>query len=132
MAITPGKGTTITVGGSSIAQILDITPPQVSNEPQEVTTLSDTWATFLATLPDGGEVTLTLLWDHDSATHATLWTMATDGSSATFVITLPAPSSTTYSFTGRVSGISGQQITAKNTVQANVTIKVSGAITATP
>ena len=64
-----GDGATPTENFTPIAHLGDIQAPAIKLDTVEVTSHSDTWKQRVATLLDGGDVTLSLNFDPAEATH---------------------------------------------------------------
>ena len=121
------KGTTFSWNSVLVTQVRSINHTR-SNESADVSDLDSTHKEFVALIPDNGEVSLTLWYDPDEATHATFETDFEAATSRTFIITwadaTPATKTgtafiTAYEELGAVDGV----------MEANITIKVTGAIT---
>ena len=132
MANTPGKGTTLSVGGTNITQLVNVTAPQMENPEIDTTVLSDTWRNFIASIPDGGELTFTVNYDASTAVHGTLTTNFAAGTSSAWVVTFADTGAATVGFSGPITGFSWGEAAVDNLVTAQVTVKVTGAITITP
>jgi hypothetical protein len=132
MAFTPGKGTTISLGGSAIAQVTAITPPGLTMGTSETTHLTSTWRTCIANIRDGGECGFTIEWDSADVSHAAVLTDFGAGTSGTWLITFTDSGATTIGFSGIVTGFAPDEVVVDNIVTAQLTIKINGAVTITP
>lgn len=132
MANTPGKGTTCTVGGTNITQLVNVTAPQMENPEIDTTVLSDTWRTFIASIPDGGEMTLTLNYDASTTVHGTLTTNFAAGTSSAWIITFADTNTATVAFNGPITAFAWGEAAVDNLITATVTVKVTGSVTITP
>ncbi len=115
-------------GVTSIIQITSIVGPGISRDAIDVTDLSDTWKAFLMDIPDGGEVTLDLIWDPSHATHIDFFDMLDDDVVTPCTIVYSDAGSRTIVFSGYIQNFEptasqGAELTA------TATIKVSGAVT---
>lgn len=123
MAVGVGDGTTVTFASSGFtANIISVTGPNPTREAIDQSHLgSSGWKTFLASgLVDGGEVTLNIQYDP---------TVSIPISAAAETITIdPAGSGNTLSFSGFLTG-AGHAFELDTLMQADITIKVTGAIT---
>lgn len=125
------KGTLLKKGTSSpvtIANIMNITPPNLSRDALETTKHNDSnrWRTFIPGLVDPGEVKLDITWDPAETSHDFL----TDIASATigdYSIVFPDTAATTWTFKAFVTGFepSGE---VDGLLSATVTFKLSGPV----
>jgi hypothetical protein len=78
MAVNIGQGTvlsmTISTTLTAIAQVLEISGPEVTVGAKETTNLASTVKTYRAQLPDSGKVTFSIQYDPASTTHTALTT----------------------------------------------------------
>lgn len=136
MAYAPGKGTvlklTITATPTDIAQVVGITPPQMTVGTSETTHLGSSWREYISTLPDGGEVSLTIEYDSAAATHAALWTAFTGGAAEAWSVVFNDTGDTAIAFSGILTGFAWDEVTVDNVVTASLTIQITGAVTVTP
>jgi hypothetical protein len=81
MAVNVGQGTilqaTISSTLTAIAQVLEISGPEITVGAKDKTNLADVAKRYRAQLPDGGKVTFSIQYDPVSTTHAALYTMVT-------------------------------------------------------
>lgn len=132
MAYTPGKGTTLSLAGTAIAQVVNVTPPNMTMGTTETTHLTSSWKTYLANIPDGGEVSLTVEYDSAAATHAALWTDFQAGTAGTYLVTFTDTGATTIGFTAIITNFAWDEVVVDGVVTAKFTVKVTGAVTITP
>lgn len=118
-----GTGTTISLGGSSIAEILDVTPPGMARESVQTSHMGSTVAhSFLPTkLYDGGEVTLEIAFDPN-------WAVPISDDAASCVITFPDSGSSTWTFSAFVTGYEPAD-PLEDRMTASLTLKVAEAVT---
>ena len=119
-------GTTLTWGGA-ITEIVSIDGPSMTNEPADTTNLSSTWRSFLAVIPDGGEVSLTLNYEPDAASHASFITDLAAGTLQEAVITFTDGGGTTLTFDAICTAFSPTASVGEK-LSAAVTLKVTGDI----
>lgn len=119
-------GTTLTWNGA-VTEIVSIGGPSASNDPVDVTNLSSTWKAFIASVPDGGEVTLELNYEPDLAAHAGFLTDLGGGTERQMVITFADGGGTTLTFNAICTGFAPNAATADK-LSCTVTFKVTGAI----
>jgi predicted secreted protein len=146
MAEYSAFGTILAVGNGEspseefmkIAQVKDISGPSMSRETIDVTNHQSPggFSEFLASLADGGEVTFTVEYDPEDASHdqttGLLFLMGlTTRRNWRLIFPVPAVNSgeyVGYAFVGLVTGFS-PSAAVKGSLTADVTIKVAGAIT---
>ena len=140
MAKDVGNGFTLHVdwaGGTSwtaIAQILDITPPGITMEPLDVTTLDSTFTEYRPVeVEDNGELQFQLAFDWDLAGHQDFNTHVISGTDAAWKCTPPGNSGTNlFTFKGFVTSTAPGSITPKGLQTMTITVKLTSAITYTP
>ena len=108
---------------TALAEVLSITPPSISVETVDVTHMGsdDGFREYIASLKDGGEVTVNLNYVEASAT--LLQTLVLAGME-TFRVTFPG--SSTFTFTGIPTAFSFDDVVIDDKVAMSLTIKVSG------
>lgn len=136
MAYTPGKGTDLQLSiasvYTSIAQVVSVTPPQMEVGASETTHLLSEWREYIATIPDGGELTFNIEWDAAASTHGTLFSKFKDGESGEWKVILNDAGDTVVAFAGCITNFSPSELTVDNVSMAALTVKVSGEVTITP
>ena len=121
-----GHGTTISFGTSSFdAAVISVKGPSLKRESIDETTMAtaDAMAFDPADLYDGGEFSLTVV--HDIADLPPI-----DGANETITIDW-AGTGNEWSFSGHMTGYEGGASIGER-MEADVTIKVSGAVSVTP
>ena len=130
----PGKGTLIKykTGGSyaTIGQVTKISPPSEEMGTVETTLITDAARTFLATILDSGEVTLTVQWNPADTSHAALLTAKNAGTLLDLEILFTQ--ATTIQFFGVITKWPIDEIDVEGVVTLPITLKLSGAVTVTP
>jgi hypothetical protein len=130
------QGTVIAVGNTA-SPIVYTTIPGVTNvnenpnatEEIDTTALESTAKESTLGLPDFGVLQLSINWDWDQTTHATLHTLWLSAAPRTFRLTYTDGSpATTKTYTGYVQNIT-RDIAVNNIIKATVTIKTTGAPT---
>jgi len=118
-----GTGTTVSIGGSAVAEILDVTPPGMSRESIATSHMGSTTAhSFLPSkLYDGGEVGLEIAFDPN-------WAVPISDDAASVVITFPDSGSSTWTFNAFVTGYEPAD-PLEDRMTATLTLKVTGEIT---
>ena len=119
-----GTGTTVTFNGNAMAEILDVTPPNMSRESVQSSHMGTLEAhTHLPTkLYDGGELTLEIAFDPD-------WAVPfTNADAQACVITFPNSGATTWSFDAFITGYEPTD-PLEDRMTATLTLKVTGEVT---
>jgi hypothetical protein len=135
----PGKGVTIgystTSGGSytPVAQLKSVDQPSMEMGTWESTGLSSLAKEFLATILDGGEVSIHAIWNPNATTHAALFTHFTAGDILYWSISFPSlvgPGATgagvALTFVGILTGFENTPSEVESYHEAAWKIKVSG------
>lgn len=128
MARYSSKGTIIKIGGTKIGQVKKITPPPMKMGTVEVTDLDSIGKEYLATILDGGEPKLSILWD--PATHTTLYTTFKAGTLSTFQIVL-ANSGGTFNFSAIITEFPMAELDPETVDMIDLTLRTSGDVTIT-
>src|SRR3990172_3025913 len=115
-----------------IGEITNIDGPQESIDQTEVTTLDSTggFKEFVDALKDGGTVTIPILWINTAAQRS-FRNLFGQAALPTFSITLPTSPQTLVTFGGRIAS-RNWTLNPADPMQAEVQIKVSGAVTFSP
>jgi hypothetical protein len=108
---------------TALAEVLSITPPSISVETTDVTHMGsdDGFREYIASLKDGGEVTVNMNYVESSAT--LLQTLVLAGLE-TFKITFAG--SSTYVFSGIPTAFTFNDVVIDDKMAMSLTIKVSG------
>lgn len=132
-------GSYLQIGVNNNADLINV--PGVSNltgptgtKPQvDVTAISDNAAQFIPGLPDFGDVSFMLHWDHSHATHAKLFAAyrATDTANSTVATRIVTAGGENVTLNGIVTGFSLNFAGANESAKADVTLKVTGTVTIT-
>jgi hypothetical protein len=125
MAGTTPLGTTVTVGTTTLSDILDVNYSGGTVELIDVTDLSDTTRSKLAGYVDTGSISVTA--NFDDATHDALVTLA-DGGSETCTVTFADTS--TWSGSGTID-VAGFSVSSGSGVTTTFTIHMLSAWTFT-
>lgn len=118
-----------------VAQVLSISGPSMSRETIDTTDADATndWRTFIASYIDGGEITLELHYDPDTATHEKTAGFLEDfaGTAVSdYRLEFPTSPVTYFAFSALVSGVE-TSAAHDGVLTASVTYKVMGAVTLT-
>lgn len=124
---TIGYGITLTKGGTAIAKIKNIEPPELSRDEADVTVYgsADGYKEAIPGLKDGGEVELELIFDSGDAGQLALATDFESGATSTYVITFPAAYGVTWTFTAWVKSYK-HGLPLEEGIGANVSLRVTG------
>lgn len=117
---------------TAIAEVINITPPQLSREEVEASHLSspDNYAEFLAGMKDGGTPTITMAFLPGDATNASVLSDFEAGNNTNYEIEYPDGSK--WAFAAFVSGYAPGEIANNERITAEVTFRISGKPTLTP
>lgn len=115
-----------------VAQVRDISGPNMSADEIEVSDRDLAWKQFIAGQRDGGEIAFDLVYDPDLASHSAtvaggLITLLAAGSTNNFRVSFADATPATATFAGFVKEVQ-PKAPYNDTMTADVTIKVSGAI----
>lgn len=134
----PTMGTTLTLNGTPIGQIQDITGPQLSTDTDEITNHSspDNTEEFIATVKRTGTITFPLVFYSGDAAHVALQTAWEDRSKDAYVMTYPDETGTAgagdaWGFDAYCVGFSMSAPVAGH-LAADITLRPSSAPTFTP
>lgn len=129
----PTLGTTITLNGQPIGQIMDITGPQLTTDTDEITNHSspDHTEEFIATIKRTGTVAFPLVFNPGDAEHAALYAEWLNRSLSDYVMTYPDETGTvdagaSWTFTAYCTGFENAAPVAGH-LAANVTLRITGA-----
>jgi hypothetical protein len=134
MAYIIGAGTTVarlTTPPSTyttITQVKEVTPPALEMGTAEATHLTSTAREHVATILDPGEVSFSILWDPDDATHLDLWTTFQAKTVSGWKITIvdATATDTTITFDGLIKNFGIDTLDVEAIAMIPVTIQVSG------
>ncbi len=122
-------GTTLKIGTTAIAEILDVSGPSLSMDTIDVThhASPEAWREYVAGLLDAGEVSFDINYVPTAATHKNasgglLYLLATRASQA---FTLTFPDATAWTFNGFVTGFE-PSAPVDDKLSASITIKLTG------
>lgn len=137
MGVVAGKNSALkfsTAAGSTalsaVAQLVTVTPPQVTNPPVDVTTLDSTGRQFLGTIHDGGTVSLEIIWDQRINDHQRLQTLVHATTPEEYRLVASTTTITAF-FRALVSDFNPQAIVVDNVVRASINLKVDGTVSYT-
>ncbi len=117
-------GTTYTV----IAQLKDVSFGwEVGTV--ETTNLSSSSKEYLETIPGGSELSATIQYDPDEATHQTLTGLINSPATAFWKVTTTDATPATYSFAGILTKFDISGMESESVVEASISIQPTGALT---
>lgn len=134
----PTLGTTLTLNGTPIGQIQDISGPALSTDTTEVTNHSspDNTEEFVATIKRTGVISFPLVFNSGDAAHAALFAAWEDRTKDAYVMTYPdedgvAGAGDSWAFNAYCTGF-GQSAPVAGVLTAAITLRVTGAPVMTP
>jgi predicted secreted protein len=123
-------GTLLRIGANSIAEVTSITPPEMTTDTIDVTTLSSTGG-YKESIPgfkDAGEVGVVGFFNpSDTLGQMALYTAFQNGTIDSYTIIFPSALGASWTFTGGVTGFKTTGVEVDGAIGFEVTIKVSGA-----
>ncbi len=131
--VTIAYGTVLGTYSSHIAQIKSVDLPSMEMGTWESTGLTSQAKEFLATIADGGEVTIHVIWNGADTTHAALYAHFVAGDILYWNVTFPAPvgpgatgSGVAMPFVGILTGFEPSAAEVESYMEAAWKIKISG------
>lgn len=122
-----GASITVTIGGTSVGNLVDFTPPGEEYDRVDFTGLADTYPdTKLPDIPNAQEFELLVDLDRADSDQGTLEGLVGTDTSASMVITYPWSTNNTYTQNVKVFGFSSGQITKKGRVQRTLQCVTTG------
>lgn len=136
MAKVPGKGTLLKHGVgtgptvyTTIVQRMSIDGPDAKVETQKTTDLDSVAAEYRPTMPDGGELSMSLWWDPATATHQLLTDLITTPAVEHWEIVYADTGASLTIFDGILTGFKPGGMDPDGYLTAEIKIQVTGAIT---
>lgn len=125
-----GVGTVFKRAGVAVAEVNSVTGPNSTRNQIDVTSLDSTggYKEYIGGFRDGGEVTLNM--NFTKSTYGLMQNDFEDDALVAYSVVLSDASATTIAFSGFVQNL-GFAVPTDDKVTADVTIKVSGAVTIT-
>lgn len=126
------QGITWSWAGTTVTQVIDITPPALTiSTDVDATTLDSTFEQFLPSRPyNTGELKLNYIWTPGADTDEILDAAAIAYTAGANVITYAnLTTSKTWTFTGYIKNIGPPALNGKTVMNREVTIKLTTAIT---
>ena len=123
-------GTLLARNGTTIAEVLGFSGPNLTGQREVTTDLSETWESAIITILRGGDVTLDISYLNNEATHkfvgaGGLGVDFIERTLQTFTITWTNSGGASWTFTAHVSAYN-VNVPNAGTVGAQVTLSISG------
>jgi len=127
MGAVTGNGTTLSIDGgtTTVANLISVTPYNVSVALIDSTDMDSTWRSSIGGLKDGGDCSFEIAYDPAGATHQAI-TAAIDGSSKSIVVTYS--NADTCSFSAIITSFA-PSASIDDSIKASVGLKITGAVT---
>ncbi len=136
MAKQIGLGTLFQVGDgggpevfTTVAQVVDITPPAENLSSVETTDMEDTVKRKIGALVDYGQGQVQLAWDPSDTGQEGLRTDLRAKTARNFKMVFPAPANLTWSFTALVTNIS-PAVPLEDKLTSTITLELDGSFSA--
>ena len=132
MGIMAGKGTVLQVSINStfttIASMVEVNAPALTNPEVDITVLTDSWRQFQYTIPDGGSIDFSGIFDHTHATHSRLITSLSTGTVESMKL-IGSTTTNTITFSGLVTAMQIGPYVVDDAARFSGTIKVTSGVT---
>ena len=132
MGIMAGKGTVLQVSINStfttIASMVEVNAPSLTNPEVDITVLTDPWRQFQYTIPDGGSIDFSGIFDHTHATHSRLITSLSTGTVESMKL-IGSTTTNTITFSGLVTAMQIGPYVVDDAARFSGTIKVTSGVT---
>jgi hypothetical protein len=131
-----GRGTLLKQGATTIGQRMKIDGPDIKVGTAPATHLDSTAVEKRGTIPDSGDLSLTLLYNPADTTHQLLTAqlaaaaVSTDGGVVAW--TVEYPDGSTQEFSGILTGFKPTGIEVDKLIEAECKIEITGEVTFTP
>lgn len=131
----PGKGTLLQMGDgaapeafTTIADRVTIGGPNMSVGSRDTTGLDDASKKYEPTIPDGGDVSLTVFYNPNAPTHQNLTAKVIAPANVNWKLVFNDGKTTpaNYVFNGHITGFHPTGIEVEGSLQAEITIKLNG------
>lgn len=115
---------------TSIAGVKSISGPGIKIGTRDVTSLLSSWMESAPTIPDGGELTVSIMYDNTSDTQKQIQTLIATPPSTGSLWKIFLPTTTKYfGFNAHITGFAISGMEVEGTVMAELGLKVNGAMT---
>lgn len=124
-----GHGTTLSIGGTAVGQIVSIAGPNQSRDSIDISNMGSTgkWREFIPGMIDPGEATAEVIYD--GTTVASLLAAQLTATANTILVTFPDAG--TWQCAGFITAL-GHEIPFDDSIKQSVGFKFTGQATATP
>jgi len=125
-----GHGTSLSIGGTTVGNIVSISGPDQSRDNIDISTMdsSSKWREYIPGMIDAGELTVEVNYDGTASGDANFLSQQITATAQTCLITFPDTSS--FSCSGFITGL-GYAIPFDDKVSQSVTLKLTGTPTYT-
>jgi hypothetical protein len=126
MAETYGRGSTLSMDGTPVAQIVSFQPPQVTVVGQDTTVTDSASVQETATMADFGSAKVTVKYDstmHNTLLQAAAACLPHDWLAEYSELDDGVGSEATFTFTGPIKGFAASQTDAKGIMTADIEIR---------
>lgn len=120
-----GHGTTLTIGGTAVGNIMSISGPDQSRDPIDISTMesSNKFREFIPGMIDAGELTMEL--NFDGTTVSSVLDGQLTATASSIVVTFSDADTATFTCNGFITAL-GHAIPMDDKVTQSVTIKFTG------
>ena len=121
-----GHGSTLSIGGTTVGNIITIAGPDETRDPIDISTMDSTakWREFIPGMIDAGEATIDL--NFDGTTVAALLHAQLTATAQSIIITTSDVDTATFTANGFITAL-GHAIPFDDKITQSVTIKFTGA-----
>jgi hypothetical protein len=137
MAYYPGKGTVLMIStaagstvGTAMAQVVSISPPQMSHPSVDVTHLGSSEREFYGTITDYGTIGVSIEYDPNGETHQRLLTLLRGTTGEHYRIVFPTTTNA-IKFLALVNNFNIQDAVVDDVWRASLDWKITGPVTVT-
>lgn len=134
MAYHPGKGCVLMIStangstvGAAAAQVVSITPPQMSHPSVDVTHLGSSEREFVGTIVDYGTFGMNIEYDMNDTTHQRLQTLLR-GTTGELYRVVWATTTIQMKFLGLMNNLNPQEVVVDDVWRAQVDFKITGPV----
>ncbi len=125
-----GHGTTLSIGGTAVGNIINVGGPEMSRDAIDVSTMDSTskYREYIPGMLDSGEVTIEINYDGTAAGTANFLSQQFTQTSQTITIVFPAQGAggtSSWAIAGFMTGL-GQATPFDGKVTQSVTLKLTG------
>ena len=125
MAAITANGTTVSVSGTAIGNLISVSPTSLSVATIDSTDMGDTWRSFIGGLKDGGECSFEIAYDPSLASHTSLESYIDGGN---HVILITWSDETTCTFNAIITSFA-PSAALDDKLTCSVGLKITGAVT---